>query len=150
MDMIIETTQVRGQPMVHSSDSRNVNGIQRVAMAVMMMVLAVGGLAMSAHAADRGFTNYDGDTFRATFRIANIDTPEIKGECDAERELAQRAKVFTERFLAQGNIVIRQSGIDRYGRVLAVVSREGHDLGEALIAEGLARPWKGKREQWCK
>ena len=148
--MIGEKTQVTGQPMVHSSDSRNVNGIQRVAMAVMMMVLAVGGLAMSAHAADRGFTNYDGDTFRATFRIANIDTPEIKGECDAERELAQRAKVFTERFLAQGNIVIIQSGIDRYGRVLAVVSREGHDLGEALIAEGLARPWKGKREQWCK
>ncbi len=140
--------------MVHSSNSRNVReaatGIQRLAMAALMMVLSVGGLAMSAHAADRGFTNYDGDTFRATFRIANIDTPEIKGECDAERQLAQRAKVFTERFLAQGNIEIRQSGIDRYGRVLAVVSREGSDLGEALIAEGLARPWKGKREQWCK
>ena len=139
--------------MVHSSnshDEKSARPFQRVAMAALMLVLAVGGLAMSAHAADRGFTNYDGDTFRATFRIANIDTPEIKGECDAERELAQRAKVFTERFLAQGNIVIRQSGIDRYGRVLAVVSREGHDLGEALIAEGLARPWKGKREQWCK
>lgn len=24
-----------------------------------------------------GFTNYDGDTFRATFRVSNIDTPEI-------------------------------------------------------------------------
>ena len=139
--------------MVHSPnihDEKPARPFQHVAMAALMMVLSVGGLAMSAHAADRGFTNYDGDTFRATFRIANIDTPEIKGECDAERELAQRAKVFTERFLAQGNIVIRQSGIDRYGRVLAVVSREGYDLGEALIAEGLARPWKGKREQWCK
>ena len=140
--------------MVNSSDSRNVRAsatsIKRLTMAALMVVLAVGSLAMTAHAADRGFTNYDGDTFRATFRIANIDTPEIKGECDAERELAQRAKVFTERFLAQGNIMIRQSGIDRYGRVLAVVSREGYDLGEALIAEGLARPWKGKREQWCK
>ena len=38
--------------MVHSSNSRNViaaeTGIQRVAMAALMMVLAVGGLAMSA------------------------------------------------------------------------------------------------------
>ena len=39
--------------MVHSSNSRNVNGIQRVAMAVMMMVLAVGGgLAMFAGRAE--------------------------------------------------------------------------------------------------
>jgi hypothetical protein len=26
-------------------------------------------------AKERGFSNYDGDTFNATFRIANIDTP---------------------------------------------------------------------------
>ena len=54
--MIGETTQVTGQPMVHSSNSRNVRaaatGIQRVAMAALMMVLAVGGLLLAAGRAE--------------------------------------------------------------------------------------------------
>jgi micrococcal nuclease len=103
----------------------------------------------SAIAADRGFTNYDGDTLRATFRIENIDTPEIKGACDAERKLAVRAKEFTAAWLAKGKVTIQQTGVDKYGRVLARVERAGEDLGEALIGAGLARPWKGRREKWC-
>ncbi len=105
----------------------------------------------SAIAAERGFTNYDGDTLRATFRIENIDTPEIKGACDAERKLALRAKDFTAAWLAKGRVTIKQTGIDQYGRVLARVSRDttGEDLGEALVGAGLARPWKGRREKWC-
>jgi micrococcal nuclease len=102
-------------------------------------------------ATSRGFTNYDGDTLRATFRIENIDTPEIKGACDAERKLAVRAKDFTAAWLAKGRVTIKQTGIDQYGRVLARVSRDttGEDLGEALVGAGLARPWKGRREKWC-
>ncbi len=54
--MIGEKTQVTGQPMVHSSDSRNVRttatGIERLTMAALMMVLAVGGLAMTAGRAE--------------------------------------------------------------------------------------------------
>lgn len=33
----------------------------------------------AGEARDPGFTNYDGDTFRATFRVSNIDAPEISG-----------------------------------------------------------------------
>ena len=106
-------------------------------------------LTSPAGAAERGFTNYDGDTLRATFRVANIDTPEIKGACAAERQLAARAKSFTAAWLARGQVTIEQTGVDRYGRVLARISRGGEDLGEALIAAGLARPWKGRRETWC-
>ena len=94
----------------------------------------------------------DGDTFTAKVRISNIDTPEIKGACAYERDLAQRAKAFTGEWLSKGNVVIRQDakrGTDRYGRMLARVERGGKDLGEALIAAGLARPWRGKREPWC-
>jgi micrococcal nuclease len=106
-------------------------------------------VAASAAAADRGFSNYDGDTLRATFRLENIDTPEIKGACAAEKKLALRAKDFTQAWLAKGQVTIQQTGIDKYGRVLARVARNGEDLGEALIAAGLARPWKGRRESWC-
>lgn len=56
MDTIDETTQVTGEFMVNSSNSRNVRttatGVQRVAIAALMMVLAVGGLAMSAGRAE--------------------------------------------------------------------------------------------------
>ena len=102
-----------------------------------------------ANAAERGFSNYDGDTFKATFRIANIDTPEIRAKCDAERELALRGKAFTADFLKQGDVVITQVGVGKYGRVIATVQRGDEDLGEALIAAGLARRWKGRRESWC-
>jgi micrococcal nuclease len=100
-------------------------------------------------ASDRGFNNYDGDTLRATFRIANIDTPEIQGQCDSERQLALRAKEFTRVWLAKGHVTIKQTGTDRYGRILARVDRNGEDLGEALIKAKLARPWVGKRQPWC-
>jgi micrococcal nuclease len=74
-------------------------------------------------ASDRGFNNYDGDTLRATFRIANIDAPEIQGQCDYERQLALRAKEFTRLWLAKGHVTIKQTGTDRYGRILARVER---------------------------
>jgi micrococcal nuclease len=38
---------------------------------------------------------------------------------------------------------------DRYGRTLARVAVGGADLGEALIAAGLARRWDGRRRPWC-
>jgi len=48
------------------------------------------------------------------------------------------------------NIVIdRSSRKDKYGRTLARVSVDDVDLGEALIKEGLARKWEGKRGPWC-
>jgi micrococcal nuclease len=41
------------------------------------------------------------------------------------------------------------SGIDRYGRKLRVVTRNGVSLGQTLVDEGLARPWSGHRQPWC-
>ncbi len=115
-----------------------------------MLILCL--ITSAARAADRGFSAYDGDTFRATFRIANIDAPEIEGKCDAERKLAIQARDFTRTWLAKGKTVIRQDpnrGVDQFGRILVLVERDGDDLGLALIARGLARPWDGKRHPWC-
>jgi endonuclease YncB( thermonuclease family) len=44
---------------------------------------------------------------------------------------------------------IEQSGIDRYGRVLARFGVGKTTAGEMLVAEGLARPWRGRVEEWC-
>ncbi len=99
----------------------------------------------------------DGDTIEVngeTIRILNIDTPEIRhAQCDAERRLGQIAKQRVANLLAAGTINILRGDRgrlkDKYGRTLAVVGIDGVDLGELLIAEGLARPWTGKRRPWC-
>ncbi|SSC71018.1 unnamed protein product [Ciceribacter sp. T2.26MG-112.2] len=35
------------------------------------------------------------------------------------------------------------------GRTLAELSVGNRDLGDILVAEGLARRWTGKRQPWC-
>ena len=42
-----------------------------------------------------------------------------------------------------------RQGADRYGRTLAAIRVEGHDVGDILVGEGLARTWAGRREPWC-
>ena len=39
--------------------------------------------------------------------------------------------------------------LDKYGRQLRVVIRDGRSIGRMLVVEGLARPWNGKRRPWC-
>jgi endonuclease YncB( thermonuclease family) len=38
---------------------------------------------------------------------------------------------------------------DRYGRLLVRLFVNGEDAACVLIREGYARPWRGRREDWC-
>lgn len=99
----------------------------------------------------------DGDTLEdlgadITYRIVNIDTPETgsRARCQAERDLGNRATQQARALVSAGTVELRATGrIDRYGRTIAFVLIDGRDLGETLIADGLARPWRGRREPWC-
>lgn len=97
----------------------------------------------------------DGDTFdygNIRIRIADIDTPEVRGRCAYERELAARATSRMRTLLVAGPFELERTGtrdVDRYGRSLRIVTRDGHSLGDTMVAEGLARPWRGRREPWC-
>ena len=93
----------------------------------------------------------DGDTFWTAgekIRIADIDAPEMSGQCASERALAVKARDRLAEQLGSRFEVERQ-GKDRFGRTLAIVTVRGRSVGEALIAEGLARRWSGRREAWC-
>lgn len=100
----------------------------------------------------------DGDTLRdlrsdTTYRVVNIDAPEVgrNARCTAERALGHsatrraRALVAAARRLEMRNV----GRVDRYGRAVAHIIVDGRDLGQTLISEGLARPWRGRREPWC-
>jgi endonuclease YncB( thermonuclease family) len=40
--------------------------------------------------------------------------------------------------------------VDKYGRKLRLVQRDGRSLGDTLVREGLARRYGGgKRSPWC-
>ena len=98
----------------------------------------------------------DGDTIRhrgMKIRLADIDTPEIGSpRCAAELDLALMARQRLIELLNAGpyDIVYRGGrSEDVYGRLLRTIERDGSSLGDVLIAEGLARPWTGRRHGWC-
>ena len=97
----------------------------------------------------------DGDTFWLAgekVRIADINAPETHGAACASE--AARGAAATRRL-----IVLLNAGAfsleagprdrDRYGRLLRTVRRSGRSIGEALVTEGLAERWQGRRGDWC-
>lgn len=106
---------------------------------------------------------HDGDTIRCAppgpggraerIRIANIDAPELAGspKCGARRgytawcddALGQRAGDALRGLIRAGHrVTLVRTGTDSYGRTLALVQVDGVDVGEWLIARGLARRWR--------
>lgn len=114
-----------------------------------------GAIANGAATAQR-VRAVDGDTLaigRERVRIDGLDAPEAgeRARCPREAALAQRA---TQRMaeLAEAGVTIERRGLDRYGRTLAVVrDRQGRDVADLLVNQGLAAPYhgRGKRRDWC-
>ncbi len=104
-----------------------------------------------------------GQELRTRVRLAGIDAPELKGKCDRERDLARRARAYLLARLdpaaagagagaGAGAVRLREVRYGKYaGRVLArVETLDGTDLGQELVAAGLARPYDGRRRaSWC-
>ena len=107
---------------------------------------------------------YDGDTFRVNIdefppiigeniaiRILGIDTPEINGNCQQERQLAIKARDFTRKYLNSGSVIsLTDLKRDKYFRILANVYIDGKNLGDALLMQNLAVVYLGKKKfNWC-
>tara|TARA_B100001057_G_scaffold330208_1_gene330574 strand:- start:386 stop:742 length:357 start_codon:yes stop_codon:yes gene_type:complete len=118
------------------------------------MIVSVVALAMAVCPAQgvRETCVHDGDSFivdRERIRIADIDTPELDGQCTFEQELAVSARNRLVQILNTEPFEIRRQGEDRYGRTLAIVVNSRGSIGDQLVQEGLARTWSGRREPWC-
>ena len=98
----------------------------------------------------------DGDTVKAAIsvRLASVDTPEKgwRAKCEAERLAGEAATAFVRRAIDEAFKVkiVPPFKPDRYGRLVASVEVDGKNLGAMLIEAGHARPWTGKREEWCR
>ena len=120
-------------------------------------------LSTNAYAGD--FRVIDGDTIAIlknkpdlsslpiSIRILDIDTPEIKGKCEAEKAKAKEAKLFVQKLIndPKNKITYTIAGWDKYGgRVLGNVFIDGKSLSELMIAKGLAREYHGEaKSSWC-
>lgn len=99
-----------------------------------------------------------GDTFwleGVKIRIVDFNAPKVsQPQCAREREFGHKATRRLVDLLDQGpfELVPAPDGRDedRYGRNLRIVQRDGHSIGDTLIAEGLAYSWRGQREPWCR
>lgn len=106
----------------------------------------------------------DGDTLRVRARIwlgqeitvlvrlRGVDTPELRGKCEREKQMARAAREFVSRAAASGPLMLSEiSGGKYYGRVVATVSNaQGHSLAPLLLDAGLARAYGGaRRGGWC-
>jgi endonuclease YncB( thermonuclease family) len=97
----------------------------------------------------------DGDTFYlngAKIRIAGIDAPETHDfDCPYEKALGTRATGRLQELLSGGALTLQtiDRDRDRYGRLLRNVKVDGRDVGDTLIVDGLARSYKGRKENWC-
>jgi hypothetical protein len=86
----------------------------------------------------------DGDTLRCgseRIRLLGIDAPELPGHCHPGRQCAPGDPVASKRRLAsglRGRATIERVGLDHYGRTLALVRVNGHDLSCHQLAGGLA------------
>ncbi len=108
---------------------------------------------------------YDGDTFRANIqeypdligyrmgiRINGIDTPEMRGKCQKEKDLAKKAKQFSvEKLRSAKKIELRNMRRGKYFRIVADVYVDGKSLGGMLIDQELAVAYDGgrKAKEWC-
>jgi endonuclease YncB( thermonuclease family) len=105
----------------------------------------------------------DGDTFEARaaiwlgqsievrVRIAGVDAPELHARCDEERARAEAARDWLVRRIEGAEVRLSEVHYDKYGGRVDATVRDGHgDVGAALIAAGLARPYRGgHRGGWC-
>ena len=108
----------------------------------------------------------DGDTFvinnpkppadllQKNHRVAGIDTPESfkqVAKCKKEIELGNKAKEFVSNFI-KGGVEIVYVEIDKYGRYLVNVDKNGINLADELVKNGLAVYYDGgtKTKDWCK
>jgi len=128
---------------------------RRLAAALVAGILALAAVAAPAIAQPAPLLQVtDGDTVRLgdeRIRLESIDAPETaQPECLAEALLGALATARLQQLVAlPGDLVILRSGVDRYGRTLATITIAGRDVAQQLIAEGLARPWRGAQVDWC-
>ena len=132
-------------------------------------IILTGCLSGSAYAYDfhdvKYIRAYDGDTITVTIptvhplfgnkisiRLEGIDTPEIRGQCQKEKDRAVAARDFVRQILSQSHSInIQDAERGKYFRIVGRVIADYQDISTLLLKNNLAVPYSGntKTKNWC-
>jgi len=104
---------------------------------------------------------YDGDTitiasklpyekselYRFSVRLNGIDAPEIKGKTEDEKNAAHISQEALEKLILHKHVILKNTNIEKYGRILADVYCGDLHLNQWLLDNNLAVPYNGKTKQ---
>lgn len=142
----------------------------RTASAILLAIALVAPLQARAEVIDGNrIVIIDGDTVALPcavpargcaekIRFIDIDAPEsFRPHCDHERAVGLLAKARVAELLRGATVYVERSGRkDRYGRTLANLTTADGDVGQVLLREGLAVPYRpgkvekaGRIAHWC-
>ena len=100
---------------------------------------------------------YDGDTitiaaklpypkspiYRISVRLNGIDTPEIKGQTQKEKDLAKKIRDTLQIKLLNKIVQLKNTSSEKYGRLLADVYLDDICINTWMIEQGFAVPYSG-------
>jgi len=103
---------------------------------------------------------YDGDTitiasklpnmndpiYRFSVRLAGINSPEIKGESFAEKQLALIARDALHNLIFGKIVILKNASTEKYGRILADVYLEDLHVNNWMLREKYAVPYNGGKK----
>ncbi len=129
------------------------------------LIIAALLISQPAHTEELKITKIkDGDTVEITLpglpkqlgntiplRIQRIDTPELKGKCDEEKNKAREAKDFlTAKIKESQTVEVLLIKRDKYFRVVGDILLDGQLASDLLIKHNLAMRYDGgAKAQWC-
>lgn len=112
----------------------------RLALLCLALGLASASLASQVYQAqvtsvidgDTVWVRVDGESQRRKLRLLGIDAPEICQAGGRASRLAMRSLVLGKR------VLVSQTGMDTFGRGLAMLQRDGVDVAAQLVMDGHA------------
>lgn len=86
---------------------------------------------------------YNSPLFRFSVRLNGIDTPEIKGKTEEEISEAKKARDALSNLILHKEVILKNVGTEKYGRILADVYLDNFHVNEWLINERYAVKYDG-------
>ena len=81
--------------------------------------------------------------YRFSVRLNGIDTPEIKGKDEDEKQCAVLARDALKELIVGRNVELRNVQTEKYGRILAEVYCDNINLNEWMITQRFAVKYDG-------
>lgn len=89
---------------------------------------------------------------RMKVRLKNIDTPELHGKCDSEKQKAEIAKSYVRSVLQNKTVQLTNCTADKYFRLnCEIIYDSTKNISSDLTNNGYAIPYFGEKKyhNWC-